>query len=49
MRKAGQNALKRGADAVEEVDFEHAVKTVRRSVSDLQKYEKLKEKLSSRI
>ncbi len=49
LRKAGQNALKRGADAVEEVDFEHAVKTVRRSVSDLQKYEKLKEKLSSRI
>ena len=49
LRKAGQSALKRGADVVEEVDFEHAVKTVRRSVSDLQKYERLKDKLSSRI
>ena len=49
LRKAGQNALKRGSLVVGPVDFEHAVKNVRRSVIDLQRYEKLKDSLASRI
>ena len=49
LRKAGQNALKRDSLIVESIDFEHAVRNVRRSVVDLQKYEKLKERLASRI
>lgn len=49
LRKAGQNALKRGSVTVDQADFEHAITTVRRSVNDIGKYEKLKDKLSSRI
>ncbi|KAF2433276.1 AAA-domain-containing protein [Tothia fuscella] len=47
VRKAGQNALKRGADSVVIEDFEVAVKGVRRSVLDLAKYDRMKEKFSS--
>lgn len=42
LRKAGQAALKRGADEVEMADFEHAIDLVRPSVGDLKKYEALK-------
>ena len=49
LRRAGQNALKRDSYVVEAVDFENAIENVRRSVVDLGKYEKLKNKLASRI
>ncbi|KAK5201088.1 Ribosome biogenesis ATPase rix7 [Cryomyces antarcticus] len=49
LRKAGQNALKRKATKVEEVDFEHAVTTVRKSVGDMRKYENMKKTLATRI
>ncbi|KAF1985117.1 AAA family ATPase/60S ribosome export protein-like protein Rix7 [Aulographum hederae CBS 113979] len=49
LRKAGQHALKRGGNIVEAQDFDHARGTVRQSVGDIGKYEKLKEKLASRI
>lgn len=47
VRKAGQTALRRGGDTVVREDFVVAVKSVRRSVNDLQKYEKMKAKFAS--
>jgi ribosome biogenesis ATPase len=49
VRKAGQTALKRRGDTVLRQDFEVAVKSVRRSVSDLDlaKYEGWKSKFAS--
>ncbi|KAF1817077.1 ribosome biogenesis ATPase RIX7 [Eremomyces bilateralis CBS 781.70] len=49
LRRAGQSALRRGAEVVELQDFEHACETVRTSVVDIQKYERMKGKLASRI
>jgi len=50
LRRAGQNALKRAEnDQVQEVDFERAVATIRPSVGDLGRYEKLKARLATRI
>jgi ribosome biogenesis ATPase len=49
VRKAGQNALKRGGDTVVKEDFEVAVKGVRRSVLDLGKYEKMQAKFASLV
>lgn len=49
LRKAGQNALKRGTETVMEEDFELAKKMVRISVTDLSKYERLKDRLAEKI
>ncbi|KAF2403548.1 AAA family ATPase/60S ribosome export protein-like protein Rix7 [Trichodelitschia bisporula] len=49
LRKAGQQALRRGGEAVEWVDFESAVGSVRRSVLDVGKYERMREKLASMV
>ncbi|KAF2143643.1 uncharacterized protein K452DRAFT_285676 [Aplosporella prunicola CBS 121167] len=49
LRRAGQNALKRGSGQVVLADFEKAKTDIRPSVGDMRKYEKLKEKLATRI
>jgi ribosome biogenesis ATPase len=49
LRKAGQNALKRNAETVELQDFEVARSSVRKSVGDLMKYERLKETFAENI
>ncbi|KAF2083384.1 ribosome biogenesis ATPase RIX7 [Saccharata proteae CBS 121410] len=49
LRKAGQGALKRGAGKVEETDFVTARGHIRPSVGEIKRYEKLKEKLSTRM
>ena len=42
LRKAGQAALKRNSGVVEERDFESASEGMKPSISDLQRYEKLR-------
>ncbi|KAH8724878.1 P-loop containing nucleoside triphosphate hydrolase protein [Phaeosphaeriaceae sp. PMI808] len=49
VRKAGQHALRRRADVVEEVDFLEAVRTIRPSVGDVKKYEKLRERFETKL
>ena len=49
LRKAGQHALKRKADTVEEIDFLEAVRTIRPSVGDVAKYEKLRERFETKL
>lgn len=49
LRKAGHVALKRHSDHIEEQDFIAAVKTIRPSVGDVRKYEKLREKFESKL
>jgi ribosome biogenesis ATPase len=48
LRKAGQHALRRRSD-VEEVDFLEAVRTIRPSVGDVKKYEKLRERFETKL
>jgi ribosome biogenesis ATPase len=47
--KAGQSAIKRGADIVEEQDFIRAITQVRRSVSakDMERYERMRKQFQS--
>jgi ribosome biogenesis ATPase len=49
LRKAGQHALRRRSDIVEELDFVEAAKTVRPSVGDVKKYEKLRERFETKL
>ena len=49
LRKAGINAIRRRAEAVEEVDFTQAVRTIKPSVGDIKKYEKLRERLETKL
>jgi ribosome biogenesis ATPase len=49
LRKAGQHALRRKSDVVEEVDFLEAVRTIRPSVGDVKKYEKLRERFETQM
>jgi ribosome biogenesis ATPase len=49
LRKAGQHALRRKADTVEEIDFLEAVRTIRPSVGDVAKYEKLRERFETKM
>jgi len=49
LRKAGQNALRRGANVVTREDFEHARGTVRQSVGNMEKYERMKRELAGRM
>jgi ribosome biogenesis ATPase len=49
LRKAGQHALRRRSDVVEEVDFLEAVRTIRPSVGDVKKYEKLRERFETKL
>ncbi|KAF1937593.1 AAA-domain-containing protein [Clathrospora elynae] len=49
LRKAGQHALKRRSDVVEELDFVEAARTIRPSVGDIKKYEKLREKFERKL
>lgn len=47
LRKAGQTALRRDSDQVTQADFEAAMTSIRPSVNDMRKYEKMKERLES--
>ncbi|CBX91506.1 similar to AAA family ATPase/60S ribosome export protein Rix7 [Plenodomus lingam JN3] len=49
LRKAGQNALRRGSDIVQEMDFTEAAKCIRPSVGDIKKYEELRERFETKI
>ena len=49
LRKAGQHALRRKADVVEEIDFLEAVRTIRPSVGDVGKYEMLRERFETKM
>lgn len=49
LRRSGQSALKRRSDVVEEVDLVEAAKTISPSVSDLIKYEKLRQRFETRL
>jgi ribosome biogenesis ATPase len=49
LRRAGQTALRRGSEMVEEVDFLEAVKEVQPSVGDVDKYEKLRERFETSL
>jgi len=47
MRKAGQEALRRESEVVEEIDFVTALMKMRPSVGDMAKYERMKEKFEN--
>ncbi|KAI4609987.1 hypothetical protein J4E83_008552 [Alternaria metachromatica] len=49
LRKAGQHALRRRSEVVEEHDFVEAAKTVRPSVGDVKKYEELRERFETKL
>jgi ribosome biogenesis ATPase len=49
VRKAGQHALRRKSDIVEALDFKEAVHTIRPSVGDVKKYEKLRERFETKM
>jgi ribosome biogenesis ATPase len=49
LRRAGQNAVRRGSDAVEAIDFAKAAETINPSVGDIRKYEKLRERFETRV
>lgn len=49
LRRAGLHALRRRSDVVEKEDFEAAVRTIRPSVGDIEKYEKLKERFEAKL
>lgn len=49
LRKAGQHALRRRSDVVEELDFLEAVHTIRPSVGDVGKYEALRERFETKM
>ncbi|RMZ72661.1 ribosome biogenesis ATPase RIX7 [Pyrenophora seminiperda CCB06] len=47
LRKAGQHALSRRGEMVELVDFEEAAKTLKPSVGDVKKYERLQDRFGT--
>jgi ribosome biogenesis ATPase len=49
LRKAGQHALRRKSDVVEAIDFTEAMRTIRPSVGDVKKYEKLRERFETKL
>jgi ribosome biogenesis ATPase len=49
LRKAGQNAMRRRSEAVEEIDFAEAVETVVPSVGSVEKYEKLRARFETKL
>jgi ribosome biogenesis ATPase len=49
LRKAGQHAMRRRSEAVEEIDFVEAAKTVRPSVGDVAKYERLRKRFETQL
>jgi ribosome biogenesis ATPase len=49
LRKAGQHALRRGSDVVEEVDFRVAVDHMKPSVGDRAKYDRLRERFETKL
>ena len=49
LRKAGQHALRRGSDVVEEVDFRVAVDHMRPSVGDRKKYDLLRKRFETKL
>lgn len=49
LRKAGQHALRRRAEVVEEIDLVEAVKTIRPSVGDIKKYEDLRKRFETKL
>lgn len=49
LRKAGQNALRRQADVVEEIDVLTAAKNIKPSVGDIKKYEKLRDRFETKL
>ncbi|KAJ4410762.1 Ribosome biogenesis ATPase rix7 [Didymella pomorum] len=49
LRKAGQHALRRKSDVVEEIDLVEAVKTIRPSVGDVKKYEDLRKRFETKL
>ncbi|KAF1838040.1 AAA-domain-containing protein [Decorospora gaudefroyi] len=49
LSKAGEHAMRRDAEMVEESDLIEAAKTVRPSVGDIKKYEKLKERFATKL
>ncbi|KAF2199078.1 AAA-domain-containing protein [Delitschia confertaspora ATCC 74209] len=49
LRKAGQHALRRGSDIVEESDFRIAVDHMKPSVGDRRKYDRLRERFETKL
>jgi len=49
LRKAGQHAFRRHSESIEELDFIEAAKTVRPSVGDVQRYERLRERFETKL
>lgn len=49
LRKAGQNALRRGGDTVEEIDIVTAAKNITPSVGNLERYRKLRERFETKL
>lgn len=49
LRKAGQHALRRRSDTVEEIDFVEAARNIKPSVGDIRKYEKLRERFETKL
>ena len=49
LRKAGQHALRRHSEVVEQVDIEMAAKHIKPSVGDIRKYEKLRERFAAEL
>lgn len=49
LRKAGQHAFRRQSESIEELDFIEAAKTVRPSVGDVQRYERLRERFETKL
>ncbi|KAF2268699.1 AAA-domain-containing protein, partial [Lojkania enalia] len=49
LRKAGQHALRRSSDVVEEIDFVVAAKHIKPSVGDIRKYERLRKGFETKL
>lgn len=49
LRKAGQHALRRRSDVVEEIDFVEAARNIKPSVGDIRRYEKLRERFETKL
>jgi ribosome biogenesis ATPase len=49
LRKAGQNALRRGADKVEEIDVVTAATNIKPSVGNINHYEKLRQHFETKL
>lgn len=49
LRKAGQHALRRQSDVVEQIDLDMAARHIKPSVGDIRKYEKLRERFAAEL